>query len=507
MNDEEAAAAPAVASTLPSASHTSRTRRDQEIETAGYTSTCTPDESACNLHSIPLVELCLENITYAPVTRSAGGRGGRPSCCTSRRGGMTEIKSRKVILQDVSTRITPYTLSAILGPSGGGKSSLVSVAAGYYSPTDLIGASKIHANGGRGAPPKRLVSVVHQDDLLLPNLTVKETITFAARLKNDESVVCKDEVMRLVDETINELGLSAVKDSLVGGVATRGISGGERKRLAVAVELVGRPSVILLDEPTSGLDSTSAYSLVLKLKELARVGHSISVVVHQPRTAIFDLFDDLLLLSRGRVVYSGRPDRVREYLESIPSVEALPAQTNVADWIMDCIVADERREGGGILANCWTNTQGNRDKKEMLEKRERISRRLSSLADLHSEPKFKTSTWTQLRLLTRRSMVQQRGERLTQVACIFTTAYILFTGILYWRLPDNTNRVYERLSLLFFVIITQANAIVVSSMTLFSRERNLLRRERAKKVRGRRYNAYLVGLKFLYFVVVDKRMV
>jgi len=449
------------------------------------------------LHSVARVELSLENITYAPVVRSGAsakgsdGEGtGLLSCLKSQSGGNAEIKSRKVVLQDVTARVAPHMLSAWMGPSGSGKTSLVSVAAGYCPKSDLIDESTVRSNGNRGRPPAHMVSVVHQEDLMLPNLTVAETIAFAARLKNSDVDVSAEAVTRLVDETIDELGLSSCRDSLVGGVATRGISGGERKRLAVAVELVGRPSVLLMDEPTSNLDSTTAYALMATLKALARAGHSIAVVVHQPRTEIFNLFDNLLLLSRGKAVYSGRPDGVQAYLESVPTVTPLPSMTGIADWVMDVISLDEKRDGGAgsVLANHWKESlhleNGEGQSSSMTGGHLRKSRRLSTLAELHAEPKFKTGFPTQLRMLIKRSWIQQRGERLTRVACIFTAAYVIFTSILYFRLPDTPNYVFERTSLLFFMIITQGNGIVTSSVGSFSRERALLNRERAKKLYG-----------------------
>ena len=438
-------------------------KNDEEVEEVSL------NDGEEGLHSVAQIELSLENITYAPVVRS---------------GSNAEIKSRKVILENVTAKVSPHTLSAWMGPSGSGKTSLVSVAAGYCPKSDLIDESTVRSNGNRGRPPAHMVSVVHQEDLMLPNLTVAETIAFAARLKNSDVDVSGEAVTRLVDETIDELGLSSCRDSLVGGVATRGISGGERKRLAVAVELVGRPSILLLDEPTSGLDSTTAFSLMATLKQLARAGHSIAVVVHQPRTEIFNLFDDLLLLSRGKAVYSGRPDGVQAYLESVPSVTPLPSMTGIADWLMDVISHDEKLDGGAgsVLANHWKESQ--LENERGLTSRRKSSRRLSTLAELHAEPKFKTGFITQFRMLIKRSWIQQRGERLTRVACIFTAAYVFFTSILYFRLPDTTNYVFERTSLLFFMIITQGNGIVTSSVGSFSRERALLNRERAKKLYG-----------------------
>ena len=192
-------------------------------------------------HNLQLVELSLENISYTPIN----------NITTQKRKGSK--RRRKTILSNVSTTISPYELSAWMGPSGSGKTSLLSICAGLIADpaNDLSKDSCIRINGERGSLPKRLVGIVHQDDLLLSNLTVKETIRFAARLKCPKHK-SEQEVDELVDETIKRLGLCHVKDSLIGnpGGAGSRISGGERKRVAVAVELVARPSVLLLDEPT-----------------------------------------------------------------------------------------------------------------------------------------------------------------------------------------------------------------------------------------------------------------
>ena len=190
------------------------------------------DTDAISLRTVQFVELSLEHITYMPVTRTASAKGS---------------KKRTTVLSDVTTVIAPFQLSAWMGPSGCGKTSFLSVAAGLVSDpaNDLAGDSRIKINGEAGALPKRLVGVVWQDDLLLSNLTVKETVRFAARLKNPKDVT-DEEVAMLVDNTLSKLGLTNVQDSMIGvpgGIGkSRGISGGERKRVAVAVELVASPS-------------------------------------------------------------------------------------------------------------------------------------------------------------------------------------------------------------------------------------------------------------------------
>jgi len=425
--------------------------------------------------NIPQVDLELKNVTYAPYTSSVKEGSGK-----------TERK-RRIILSNVSTKISPSTLNAWIGPSGSGKTSLISVAAGLTNPNDILEESTTFVNGEEGSIPKRLVGVVWQDDLLLSNLTIEETIYFSARLKSPLTIT-NDEIQQVVEEVLEDLGLLHIRNSLIGNYSRRGISGGERKRVSVASELVIRPSLLFLDEPTSGLDATSAQALIQTLKDLARMGHSIAVVIHQPRTTIYNQFDNLLLLSKGRMVYDGPACKARSYLEACPSVKPLPPETGIADWIMDTISADE------IMPDCqlpkhWekiaTTTAETTTKLEAEKRQQQCSsspRIRLSLADLKMIPKFETPVWIQFKMLLIRTLKQQRGDRLTVVTAILTLAYVFFTSILWWRIPDDTNRIFERNSVIFFMLIAQSNQVVVSSVQTFSLERALLYRERAKKM-------------------------
>lgn len=435
---------------------------------------------------VPLVELSMENVTYAPMVASLDGSKKKQSA----------EQKRLTVLNKITTKISPFCLTAWMGPSGSGKTSLISVAADLTRAGDIQDGSLISVNGEEGSIPKRLVGVVWQDDLLLSNLTVEENLFFAARLKTSENKT-NEFVKTVVDETMKELGLSHIRHSLVGspiGGSVRGISGGERKRVAVGAELVVRPSVLLLDEITSGLDSSTAQSLMATLKDLTKLGHSIAVVIHQPRTAIFNMFDHLLLLSRGHVLYNGHPSQARGFLEV--GHGALPPETGIADWMMDIIIEDEKRpqDGGDRrMPLRWidycstTNTDGaantisaaNTDDNNNIVKR--LERRMS-LRELRATPSYNTGFVMQLKLLTHRTIKQQRGERLTMTAVLMQVVYLFFTALFWWRIPDTTARIFERNSLLFFILIAQANGIVIAAVTVFQRERVLLSRERAKKM-------------------------
>lgn len=427
-----------------------------------------------NARRVPIVKVELQQLTYQPLTSTASAKAQQ-----------SKIKERTVILDQVSTSISPYELTAWIGPSGSGKTSLTSVVAGLVNPNDIDGAMIV--NGEEGTLPKQMVGVVWQDDLLLSNLTVEETIYFAARLKTPHDTP-DQEVRYLVEDVMNILGLSHIRDNLIGSALSNqpGISGGERKRTAVAAELVVRPSLLLLDEPTSGLDATTAYSLMCTLRELASLGHSIAVVIHQPRTDIFKLLDHLLLMSKGKVVYDGPAASARSYLELIPSVGELPPETGIADWIMDSIILDQMQKDAAVLTKHWKEYGSKFLKATVAEKgMPMLVREMSSLSELKDTPKrFEAPFTQQLSLLASRTLKQRRGEKFTRVSILLTFAYIFFTSYFWWQMPDNTSWIFARNSLLFFMLIAQGNSIVVGSISVFQRDRALLRRERAKKLYG-----------------------
>lgn len=150
-----------------------------------------------------------------------------------------------------------------------------------------------------------------QENVLLGTLTVRETITFSAHLRLPSSLT-KQEVNDIVDATITEIGLQECSHRLIGNWHLRGISGGEKKRLSIALEILTKPRLLFLDEPTSGLDSAAAFFVVQTLRYIARDGRTVISSIHQPSSEVFALFDDLVLLSGGQTVYSGRANMALE---------------------------------------------------------------------------------------------------------------------------------------------------------------------------------------------------
>ncbi|EPS61276.1 hypothetical protein M569_13521, partial [Genlisea aurea] len=178
---------------------------------------------------------------------------------------------------------------------------------------------------------------VTQECGFLGTLTVRETITYSAALRLP-SATSRGELEVVVERAISEMGLEECGDTLIGNWHLRGISGGERKRLGIALEIVTQPCLLLLDEPTSGLDSAAAFFVAQTLRNLARNGRTVVSSIHQPSGEVFALFDDLLLLSNGETIYFGESDKAIELFAEagVPC----PTKRNPSDHFLRCTNSD-----------------------------------------------------------------------------------------------------------------------------------------------------------------------
>eukprot|EP00943_MAST-04B_sp_MAST-4B-sp1_P001251 g1251.t1 len=249
--------------------------------------------------------------------------------------------SNRTVLKGVSGKFEHSQLIAVMGPSGAGKSTFLNTICGrafYGTPT-----GEVLMNGVDDTIRNHQseVGFVPQDDTVFETLTVYENFMFSVALRQPD----KSEMERqlVVEDVIQLLELDHVQDVVVGSVDKRGISGGQRKRVNIGLELVADPSILFLDEPTSGLDSTSAKIVMSALKDLANLGMTVIAVIHQPRYSIFALFDHLLLLGKGgKTVYSGPTLFAETYFNSIGF--KCPSTENVADFLMDVCAGIIARE-------------------------------------------------------------------------------------------------------------------------------------------------------------------
>jgi len=256
----------------------------------------------------------------------------------------------KQILRNVSVTFKPGTLTAIMGPSGSGKTTLLNLISGHATMGRFDGCRIIN---GLMYPKEEYDEIlrgngyVEQDDtLLFENLTVWETLGFAALIRLPDSMSFKEKLARAL-EVLIEVDLADRADAPVGGHTFKGISGGQKRRLSIAIELLTNPGCLILDEPTSGLDSTTSLQLVKKLKEVSEThDRTVMCTIHQPRSEIFDLFDNVILLGKGGVtVFAGKRDKAASYLNDYTSLD-LDNYDNQADFVIDVVGlgGDEERQ-------------------------------------------------------------------------------------------------------------------------------------------------------------------
>ncbi|KQJ97270.1 ABC transporter G family member 11 [Brachypodium distachyon] len=242
----------------------------------------------------------------------------------------------QAVLEALTGYAEPGTMTALMGPSGSGKSTLLDALAGrlaanaFLSGTVLLNGRKANLSFGAAA-------YVTQDDNLMGTLTVRETISYSASLRLPDKMPM-EEKRDLVEGTIVEMGLQDCADTVIGNWHLRGVSGGEKRRVSIALEILMRPRLLFLDEPTSGLDSASAFFVTQTLRGLARDGRTVIASIHQPSSEVFQLFDRLYLLSGGKTVYFGQASEACEFFAQAGF--PCPALRNPSDHFLRCINAD-----------------------------------------------------------------------------------------------------------------------------------------------------------------------
>ena len=241
----------------------------------------------------------------------------------------------KQILSGIQGIAQPGQLMAIMGASGAGKTTFLDILARKNKRGVVEGQCYVNGEKIIDSEYRSVIGFVDQDDTMLPTLTVHETILTSAllRLPRDMNISSKEQ---RVYEVEKQLGISQIKDQLIGSEegSGRGISGGEKRRVGIACELVTSPSILFLDEPTSGLDAFNAFNVVECLVTLAKTyNRTVIFTIHQPRSNIVALFDQLVLLAKGRTVYSGPFAGCQPYFDHIGYT--CPPGFNIADYLVD----------------------------------------------------------------------------------------------------------------------------------------------------------------------------
>eukprot|EP00258_Populus_trichocarpa_P021268 XP_024437287.1 ABC transporter G family member 10 [Populus trichocarpa] len=262
--------------------------------------------------------------------------------------GGTPRRAPKFILRDVNCAASPGEITAIAGPSGAGKTTLLEILAGKIPSCKVSGQVLVNSQPMNAKHFRRLSGFVTQDDSLFPLLTVKETLLYSALLRLPGG---RKEAASRVRRLLKELGLEHVSDSRIGEGSDWGISGGERRRVSIGVDLVHDPAVVFIDEPTSGLDSASALHVATLLKSMVlNQGKTIVLTIHQPSFRILELFDRLVLLSNGYAVHDGSLHFLEERLRF--SGHQIPLHVNVLEFSIDVIESLSKQNSVSLNNQC-----------------------------------------------------------------------------------------------------------------------------------------------------------
>ncbi|XP_060967551.1 ABC transporter G family member 15 isoform X3 [Cannabis sativa] len=354
---------------------------------------------------------------------------------------------RNKLLNNLSGYAKPNRIMALMGPSGSGKSTLLDAFSGRLSSnTEMIG--NVHIKGKKQSTRNcGGISYLTQEDVFLGTLTVRETITYSAHLRVSNKM-SKEEIENLVEKTIEEMGLEHCADNKIGNWYFRGISGGEKKRLSIGLEILTQPQIMLLDEPTTGLDSASAFFVVCTLGNIAHNGRIVVCSIHQPSGYLFDLFDDLYLLSGGEAVYFGdAKSAVKFFAEAgFPC----PTRANPTDHFLRCVNSDfdniSTHQSESTISVGSLSKMTTQDIKEILIHkynnskyatftRDNIQRINSTEEVIVLSNKSKSSWWKQMYTLTDRSFVNMRRDvGYYWLRMVFYLGVAVCTGIIYYNI-------------------------------------------------------------------------
>jgi ATP-binding cassette subfamily G (WHITE) protein 2 len=413
-------------------------------------------------------------------------------------------------------------LSKNIGPSGSGKSTLLNTLACRLDVNTIVhGEMRLNGAPYNNAELKRIAGYVMQDDLLNGSLTVEETLMYTAELRLPREFTDKQRRARLED-VMADMGLTHVRHVIIGTPMKKGISGGERKRLCVGMQLLNRPQLLFLDEPTSGLDSVTALDLLRTFHSLAH-GKSqekaVTIVcsIHQPQSKIFNLFDSLILLKAGNTIYQGpRKEAMVNKHSQILTNHILfnffqetfraagfpcPLYTNPADHLLDVITPSKNgssAENSNAVVSSEQQSVTDRaitaaQAPITIDLNMGVTKRLAQMADLPRNP-----IWhKQVRILLRRNFQEHlRESQVIIISLIQTVIIAVLIGTAFLHIGQNQKSIVRRQPVLFFCVVNQGIFGALMVINSFPTERALTLRERAS-------GTYLASAYFTAKIIAD----
>ncbi|KAJ4977274.1 hypothetical protein NE237_002380 [Protea cynaroides] len=396
--------------------------------------------------------------------------------------GFTQKKLQ--LLHDITSAFRPGVLTALMGVSGAGKTTLMDVLSGRKTAGTIAGEIKI---GGYPKVQKtfaRISGYCEQNDIHSPQITVEESVTYSAWLRLSPEIDSKTKA-EFVNEVLETIELDGIKDTLVGTPGVSGLSTEQRKRLTIAVELVANPSIIFMDEPTSGLDARAAAIVMRAVKNVVGMGRTVVCTIHQPSTDIFESFDELILMKRGgRLIYAGplgqHSSRVIKYFEELPGVPKIKDNYNPATWMLEVTSTSAEADLGVDFAEIYRESSINKENVELVKQ---LSTPPPGSKDLHFSTRFPQNGWGQFKACLWKQYLsywRSPSYNLRRFAYTFIASVVL--GILFWKKGKKINTQQDLINVLGaqYVVVQLLGVNLSSSVLPFvSTERTVFYRERA----------------------------
>jgi len=383
------------------------------------------------------------------------------------------------ILKGVSGVVRSGEMLAIIGSSGAGKSTLLDILAGRKGETGIEGQVMID-----GEPiahvSKRTTGYVTQEDVFKGVLTVREDLAFYANMTLPSSQFTAEQRAARVEEVMKDLKISHRADAKIGAIGKKGLSGGEKKRVAIGEQLVKDPDVLFLDEPTSGLDSYTSLVLLKLLRKLSHQGKTIIMTIHQPSSTIWNLFDRVMILDQGRTVYFGKKDNTEDFFASMGY--PVPHGLNPADYFLDVLLSKDRANytlAGDVDTDFHQAYVESSNYKRTLADIKDVQEEDASLEDDASLDKYAVHRGRQTLELLSRAWKELLRDPEAAIVLIVQAAFLgIIVGSIFYQLGFLQEDINSRVGLLFFLILSGAFPVTSVAIAV-QQEKDLINRERA----------------------------
>lgn len=392
-------------------------------------------------------------------------------------------KDRLQLLDDVSGAFRPGVLTALVGVSGAGKTTLMDVLAGRKTSGYIEGSICISGYPKKQSTFARVSGYCEQTDIHSPHVTVYESLLFSAWLRLSSNVDTETRKM-FVEEVMELIELDTLRNALVGLPGVDGLSTEQRKRLTIAVELIANPSIIFMDEPTSGLDARSAAIVMRTVRNTVDTGRTVVCTIHQPSIDIFEAFDELLLLKHGgQMIYAGplgqRSCKLIEYFEAIPGIPKIEDGQNPATWMLEVTAPQIEAQLNINLAETFAKSPAYQRNQELILE---LSTPAPGSKDLNFPTEYSQSFSSQCKAcFWKQHRSYWRHSQYNAIRFFITIVIGILFGLIFWnkgqklaKEQDVLNVMGAIYSAVIFLGATNASSVqsvVAIERTVFYRER------------------------------------